>query len=221
MKEEEKENIELVVQNLCFGNETNATFILSLKEKNGSRILNISIGNYDAQIIAMELENIKYPRPLTHDLIANIFSEFRIIPECVRIVSEENGVFFSLLKFFDGTKIDIRPSDAILIALKTKIPIFISDKLFSNLSVPVSYLQNERDIIIEKEPIEDIEATLSKITDDVVPDKEVNETNFSIEMLKNMLQESIKNEEYEMAATIRDKLKKIEDDRNNTNFPKI
>jgi len=100
-------------------------YALILREVNGNRRLPIIIGAAEAQSIALEMEGIKPPRPLTHDLMKNIIGAFGGDLTDIIIDDLRDGTFYAKLNI-DSQQIDSRPSDAIALALRAKVPIFVS-----------------------------------------------------------------------------------------------
>ena len=122
------ENLEVVVKGLTFDPVTNVPIII-LKDVNGSRMLPIWIGVFEANAIALEMESISTPRPMTHDLLKNVFDVMN--GKMLRIVVDnlEKNTFYATihLEFMgEELKVDSRPSDAIALALRAKVPIFVS-----------------------------------------------------------------------------------------------
>lgn len=110
--------------------------VVVLKDKAGDRTLQIWIGPAEAVAISMELEQRSAPRPMTHDLIRNIFAQLTIKVERLVITEVRDNTYFArLLLVTDGEQqdIDCRPSDGIAIALRVKAPIFIPDELLSHI----------------------------------------------------------------------------------------
>ena len=108
---------------------TNGTVVV-LREATGSRILVIGIGPMEASAIAMELEGVKPPRPMTHDLLRNVLSRFNASVSKVFINDLRDETFYALitLETDRGTlEIDSRPSDAMALALRARAPIFCSE----------------------------------------------------------------------------------------------
>ena len=171
---------------ISFQPSTRNYFIL-LKEIEGNKIIPLKIGSYEAQSIALAMESIEESRPMTHDLICAIFSEVDFNLKSIRITDLRNGVFFSKLdiesKKFGKYHIDARPSDAIAIAIRINAPILVSNKIIDNLSPQ---------LITTFEP--------SHESDD----------RKALKTLKLKLENAVKNERYEVAANLRDKIKKIE-----------
>jgi len=124
--------IELIVLRIQFPDGAEENPIIYLKEKEGERILPIMIGLNEAQSINMALNNFKTPRPLTHDLIVNLFEALGLKLERVVINDLRENTYFARLILFDEERktvysIDARPSDSIAIALRFNAPIFVSE----------------------------------------------------------------------------------------------
>ena len=160
-----------------------------LKEKNGERTLPIVIGEYEAQSIALGLENIKPPRPITHDLTLNILESCGVVMDSVLITELKNNTYYAVIRLKKKLKywdIDARPSDAIAMAVRNTIPIFVDEEVM-NLG---SYEPDE-------EEKESKSYTFESVTN-------------QLEKLKADLQKAVENEDYEQAAELRDQIKKIE-----------
>ncbi len=126
--------VEVVVATLAMDQKTNTPVVI-LKDVSGERKIPIWIGHPEANIIAMELSEKKFARPLTHDLMANILKGLEVKLQRVEISELEGSIFFAKLyleKDNDLICIDARPSDSIALALKTKAKIFADAKLFSS-----------------------------------------------------------------------------------------
>lgn len=108
--------------------------IVILKDESGKYSLPIWIGVMEASAIAMELENVKFSRPLTHDLIKNILQELNVSVEKIVVNDLRDNTYFALIHIkMQGKdhKIDSRPSDAIAIALRTGSPIYVDDSVIT------------------------------------------------------------------------------------------
>ena len=114
------------------------TYAVVLKETGGDRFIPIIIGSFEAQSIALALESIETPRPLTHDLICDLINFYDGNLKAVRISNIEDGIYIAHLEIeSQGHKcktIDSRPSDAITVALKTSTPILISSSIIDESS---------------------------------------------------------------------------------------
>jgi len=108
--------------------------ILLMEDSGHQRILPIWIGAPEANIIALQLENIPTPRPLTHDLLCRVLESVEGRIKEVRICDcREETYFARLILHHDGKEleVDARPSDAVALALKNKVPIYVKDKVFT------------------------------------------------------------------------------------------
>jgi bifunctional DNase/RNase len=179
-------------------------YALILKEVGGDRRLPIIIGSFEAQHIALELEGIKPPRPLTHDLLKNIIEQLGFSLSHVFINELRDGTFFAKIKLDVGSveEIDARPSDAIALALKFAVPIYVSEEVMNEVSfIPEKGEEGEED----EETGETAKQTdFTSIPENVDPFiKKMNK-------LKSDLKEAVEKEDYEKAAYIRDEIKKME-----------
>ena len=160
-----------------------------LKEKNGKRTLPIVIGEYEAQSIALGLENLKPPRPITHDLALNLLETCGVKIDSVLITELKNNTYYAVIRLKKKLKywdVDARPSDAIAMAVRCMTPIFVDEEVM-NVGA------------YEPDEVEDEE-------------KEYNMGTVATELdeLKSDLQKAVENEDYEKAAELRDKIKRIE-----------
>lgn len=175
--------------NGIFVTQTQASGIL-LKEKNGERTLPIIIGEYEAQSIALGLEKIKPPRPITHDLIINLLDTSGVSLEDVLITELKDNTFFAILRCkmnMEMLEIDSRPSDAIALAVRMGTPIYIDELVMEQ----AAYIPDEK----EKQSNQNY---IFATQDD------------EITKLKEQLQKAVEQEDYEKAAKIRDKIKQLE-----------
>tara|TARA_B100001173_G_scaffold302932_1_gene305146 strand:- start:1191 stop:1727 length:537 start_codon:yes stop_codon:yes gene_type:complete len=164
----------------------NRSYAVILKELDGERRLPVLIGAFEAQSIAMAMEYMETPRPLTHDLITNLIKGIDANLSAVKIIKLKDGIFYSVLDIQSNKighrEIDSRPSDALAIAIRMHAPILVSTEIMNEAIILEKDLQNIDDEI-EQEPM--------------------------IETLEKQLQKAIDKEDYEVAARIRDKIKKI------------
>lgn len=177
-------------------------YALILKEVGGERRLPIIIGSFEAQHIALELEGIKPPRPLTHDLLRNIIEQLGFSINYVYINELRDGTFFAKIKLDVASldEVDSRPSDAIALALKFAVPIYVSEEVMNE----VSFIPEKEDTDAEKESELPNEKEMEQNIKEVDP--------FLRKMLKlkNELKVAVEKEDYEKAATLRDEIKKLE-----------
>ena len=197
------DRVKLKVMGITYSQIQNGAYALVLAEENGDRRIPIIIGTAEAQSIAIRLEHLTPPRPMTHDLFASFAQGFGIRLREVFVYHYEDGVFSSELLFDDGTRqirIDSRTSDAIASdvresiasALRTQSPIYTTEKII-----------NEAGIIFQEEPKEK-----KKEETKTVKRKHLND--YSTKELKERLEEAVRMEAYEKAALIQQELKKRE-----------
>ena len=189
------DRVKLKVMGITYSQIQNGAYALVLAEENGDRRIPIIIGTAEAQSIAIRLEHLTPPRPMTHDLFASFAQGFGIRLREVFVYHYEDGVFSSELLFDDGTRqirIDSRTSDAIAIALRTQSPIYTTEEIIS-----------EAGIIFQEEPKEK-----KKEETKTVKRKHLND--YSTKELKERLEEAVRMEAYEKAALIQQELKKRE-----------
>jgi len=211
------ENSVDVIQVDIFGLSLSSTisgggYAIILKEIGGERRLPIIIGQFEAQAIAFELEGMKPPRPLTHDLLRTLIETFGYRVETVTINELKDSTFYSRIKFDAETigEIDARPSDAIALALKFSAPIYVSSAIMDEIGFIPEYEEHaskreegeeESDILSGKESTE--EEIFSDTSNLSVKEKK-------LKKLKIELDEAVTKEDYEKAAQLRDEIKKME-----------
>lgn len=130
--------IELVVSDMMSKVSDHRAHVLVLQEKDGLRKIIVALGLLEAQAIAFSLRGVDVGRPLTHDLFGSLSKAFGIELQHVLIDRIEDGTFYSLLHYTqneDSAYIDSRTSDAIAIALRAKVPIFIREELLNRMCI--------------------------------------------------------------------------------------
>lgn len=203
--------IKLRVQGLTNSQIQSGAYALILAEEDGPRRIPIIVGTSEAQSIAIALERIVPPRPLTHDLFTTFSRAFGITLHEVFIYKFEDGVFYSELLFEDGdrqVKLDSRTSDAIAIALRVKCNIYTTEAIVRECGVVLEEVtvpgdaEDEDDDLLDMEP-EDIqdEAKLKKWL-----------TLLDTQELNERLQEAISEENYEFAKMYKDELRRREEE---------
>jgi bifunctional DNase/RNase len=172
-------------------------YALILREVNGNRRLPIIIGASEAQSIALEMEGIKPPRPLTHDLMKNIIASFGAELAEILIDDLRDGTFYAKLSI-DSQLIDSRPSDAIALAVRYGVQIFVA-----------SSVMDEAGFVPEEEEEEQTGASApppkSKQPSPQQPTRMT-----KLEELNQQLMEAIEKENYEKAASLRDEIRKLD-----------
>ena len=197
--------IKLTIKGISYSQTQTGAYALVLSEMEGSRTLPIIIGAFEAQSIAIALEKeIRPPRPLTHDLFKTFSERFSIDIKEVIIHKLVDGVFFSsLICEKDGVEevIDTRTSDAIAIAVRFQAPIFTYENILDKAGV---YLKVEEELELtdsseEQEISLDTESLLGL-------DKESSYAKLSVSELNEELDKAVSDENYELAAKIRDEI---------------
>lgn len=172
-------------------------FVVILKDDIHGRWLPIVVGSTEAQAIALQLEKISPPRPLTHDLMKNLLNSIKV--QVTRIVVNdlrENTYYAAISLKNNGASqdIDARPSDAIALALRMQAPIYVEDSVMKRAAVLEQ--PSEEDIIGEVErPISDVD---------------------QLEELNIQLQKAVREERFEDAARIRDEIIELKNERHQT-----
>lgn len=196
-------NVKLSILGISFSQVQAGAYALIFAEENGIRRLPIVIGTPEAQSIAIVMENMKPPRPLSHDLIYNIFKAMDIELIEVFIYKFEDGAFFAELLLKQNGKefrIDSRTSDAVAIALRTNSPIYTTETIMQNMAI----VFDEKEILsADLHQQESSESTSKEKIEDIKTDA-----------LKMKLKEAIEEENYELATKLRDEIKRREEGSN-------
>ncbi len=143
--------IEMKVAGLTIDPLTNTPIVI-LKDLNDKKAIPIWIGLFEATAIATELEHISFARPMTHDLIKELLSSLEVTVEKVEIIDIRNNTFFANIHLNRGGRrivVDSRPSDAIALALRTQVPIYVDEKVIEK-SRNVDFGVKEEDLDDEK-----------------------------------------------------------------------
>ncbi|MDK2977592.1 MAG: uncharacterized protein PWP52_306 [Bacteroidales bacterium] len=200
--------IKLNVLGISYSQTQTGAYALVLTEENGERRIPIIIGGFEAQAIAIQLEGLKPPRPLTHDLFLNFATSFGINLLEVNIYRLEEGVFYSQLICNNGKNnisIDARTSDAIALALRFKCPIYTTEEILQKSGIVID-IESE-DKISPQKPSPD-KPSDKPGEEDVSSMSGYEFEDLDIEALEVLLDEAIKKEEYEKASIIRDEINK-------------
>lgn len=124
--------IEMKVRGLMVDPVTNVPIVI-LRDTSDSRVLPIWVGIFEANAIALKVEDIQTPRPMTHDLLRNLLQALEARVERVVVTDLRDGTYYALIHVNVGGKstvIDSRPSDALALALRTSAPIFVEETVF-------------------------------------------------------------------------------------------
>ncbi|MEA3485567.1 MAG: bifunctional nuclease family protein [Candidatus Aerophobetes bacterium] len=148
---------EVKVVNVAIDVKSNMPVII-LREKEGDKTLPIWVGLFEAQAIALALENVKPPRPLTHDLTKSIIKELKGKVDKVVINDLKNNTFYARIMMRrngENIQVDSRPSDAIALALRLKVPIYIEEEVLDKVTAGSKPIE-EKEIEDFKKKLKDL-----------------------------------------------------------------
>jgi bifunctional DNase/RNase len=189
------ERVQVDILGLSTSPASGGAYALILKEMGGSRRLPIIIGAFEAQSIALEMEGIKPPRPLTHDLMKTIIDRMGVSLSEVVVHELRDGTFYAKISL-DSQEIDSRPSDAIALAVRYSVPIYVSERVMEEASfVPEAESEEGEKLSLPTQEKKPANLKMSKL-----------------ESLNAQLKEAIEKEEYEKAARLRDEIRKLAPD---------
>ncbi|MDD2550176.1 MAG: bifunctional nuclease family protein [Bacteroidales bacterium] len=191
--------VKLNVLGISYSQTQSGAYALVLSEEGGKRRIPIIIGGFEAQAIAIQLEGLTPPRPLTHDLFLNFAKSFGIEILDVHIYKLEEGVFFSKLCCDNEGKevfIDARTSDSIALALRFGCPIYISNDIMKRAGIVLDIDEAESD-----EPTKDDDSSMRDSESEALKQ-------LSTEELNMLLEDAVSREDYERASRIRDEISK-------------
>jgi len=186
------EKTRLKIQGITFNQVQAGAYALILAEEKGNRRIPIIIGTPEAQSIAIFLESLRPPRPLTHDLFVSFIQMLNMTLKEVDINKYEEGVFYSELVFSNGVKdifLDSRTSDAVALAIRANAPIYMDDEILKKVAIEVD--DDDFDEFPDQTPQQEI----------------VSLDNLGAEKLQKLLKDAIASENYEKASYIRDLIK--------------
>ncbi|PYP99463.1 MAG: hypothetical protein DMF82_24770 [Acidobacteria bacterium] len=126
--------IEMSIKGLMIDPITNMPIII-LRDQDGQRVLPIWVGVFEANAIALQIENVQTPRPMTHDLLKNIISDLHAHVQRIVVCALKENTFYATIHITVGDQalaVDARPSDAIALALRTQSPIFVEETVIQN-----------------------------------------------------------------------------------------
>ncbi len=199
------QKIELEISGLSHTITQSQSYAVLLSEVGGVRKLPIVIGAFEAQAIAVAIEKVVINRPLSHDLIKNLFTIFNINLREVLIDNLQDGIFYSkLICEKDGQEIEVdsRTSDALALAVRFNCPIFTYEFILETAGAIINEQENKDEDDDDEEEDEDaseiVGAALSAESDDI--------SGMSLKELNDKLKEFLDKEDYESAARIRDEI---------------
>lgn len=171
-------------------------FVILLRGTEDERTLPISIGQLEAQSIALQLNEIPFPRPLTHDLFKNVLNELGSTVVRTEICALKDETFFARLIVQIGDKtvsVDARPSDAIALALRFSSPVFVDEQVMEEAGIIIPEADKQNTGIVDET------SSAAETASEMTP----------IELLRKKLNTAIAEERYEDAAQLRDEINKL------------
>lgn len=205
--------IRLSVLGISYSQIQSGAYALILAQVNGPYRIPVVIGAAEAQSIALRLESIAPPRPMTHDLFVSFAHAFGVKLKEVFIYKFEDGIFSSELTFTDGERtvvIDSRTSDAIAIAMRTHAPIYTTPAILDETGfIMESHDESPDDDDTENNDGDDTDTrNIGGFDIPADVDMEPKLENYTVEELERTLQRLIDNENYEEAAHVAEILRK-------------
>ena len=190
------ELFEVQATEIIQSNSANNTYVLMLNEPESNQNIPIMIVEYETQVIIMARERVRGKRPLTHNLVCDILTTFSLRPNKVVIERFEEGIFYANIYISDGIterKIDSRASDAVALALAQQLPIYTTQAVLDETGLAGdTFLDDDDDDTMENE-------------------------NTNIEDLEQQLKILERNEEYEKAAELLEKINRLKSERKEYN----
>ncbi|WP_313383855.1 bifunctional nuclease family protein [Chishuiella sp.] len=205
--------IRLNIKGISYSQTQTGAYALILEENVGGRKLPIIIGSFEAQAIALALEkDINPPRPLTHDLFLSLGKEFDLTVESIYIYKLEDGVFYSNIVFSNDegrhAEIDSRTSDAIALAVRFNAPIYAYEHVVEKAGIHLDVFEEEENMRRAANNFEDDLDILAGIENDLSDTNEFE--GWSKEDLQSEMDKAVQNEDYELAARLRDQIDNME-----------
>jgi len=192
-----QKKIKLNILGLSYSQTQSGAYALVLAEEEGERRIPIIIGGVEAQSIAIKLEGLEPPRPLTHDLFLNFSKSFNIEVIEVVVYKLEEGIFYSELVCRHGNEqlhIDSRTSDAVALALRFGCPIYTYEEIIEKAGIVLDFDKKEEG------------HTVTPVTPQSSEGSSKRYKSKTLDELQQMLQEAVMNEDYEKASKIRDEI---------------
>ena len=190
--------VEMDILGLSTSPGSGGAYALILTEKEGSKRLPIIIGAFEAQAIALEMEQIKPPRPMTHDLLKNIILGHESSVREVVISELHEGTFFAQIHIQskgNSIELDARPSDAIALAIRFQAPVYVAEEVLHEAGIKADDIRQETEGKQTREPIQSEGKTHPPLN--------------KMDQLEQELKIAIETENYEKAASIRDKINQL------------
>jgi bifunctional DNase/RNase len=194
--------VKLNILGLSYSQTQTGAYALVLSEADGNRRIPIIIGAVEAQAIAIQLEGLKPPRPLTHDLFLNVALAFGIEIAEVFIHKLEEGIFYAEIVCEQNSnriRVDSRTSDAIALALRFECPIFTTEEIIEKAGINMEFDESDGRVSDEVEDAENVKKPSVG---------HIDYSEYSPDELNELLDVAISDEDYERASEIRDEINK-------------
>ena len=191
--------IQVDIIGLSTSPSSGGAYALVLGEVGGNRRLPIIIGAFEAQAIALELEKIQPPRPMTHDLLRSLFDALDAEVTDVVIDDLREGTFFAKIRYVadeEEATLDARPSDAVALAVRTDAPLFVSATVLDEAGIPADDDEIGEHVESDAEP--DLESAVSSAMS-------------TLDRMESQLEKAIAAEDYEKAARLRDDIARMKE----------
>lgn len=212
----QESTIPLTLVGITYNQIESGVYALILRERDGGRRLPIIIGYPEAQAIECKLQNVRTPRPLTHDLMAQMLHTLQATVLCVIIRRFPNGVFGAFIDILDQSGkhnvMDARSSDAIALAIRLDVPILTSEKVLAEAGIPTDPSTSTRPTerpetelrIVSSDIVGDDKASLAENMDTDPDARRVERLSImSLAALEKKLEEAIASDNFEYAALIK------------------
>ena len=197
------QKIELEISGLSHTITQSQSYAVLLSEVHGNRKLPIVIGAFEAQAIAVAIEKVVINRPLSHDLIKNMFTIFQINLREVLIDNLQEGIFYSKLiceRYVQEIEIDSRTSDALALAVRFNCPIFTYEFILDSAGAIINEPESE------EEEDDELESSLEALQEAATQHDDLSE--MSVKDLNDRLKDFLDQEDYESAARVRDEIER-------------
>ena len=202
--------IEFIVSDIKNAQAPSEAYALILKEKEGERLLPILIGMNEARAIVLEMNKMKPKRPTPHDLFLRLSEVCKVYAGYVVIHKFEEGVFYADIHFRrengEVFTIDSRTSDAVVLALKCNIPVYVEEEVLEAYFSDEENLETFSSDMEEEQEVDDLEMDLSDENYDKYLSTKLEE--MSLEELQNLLDGAVECEDFEMASKIHDEIER-------------
>ena len=203
--------LEFIVSDIRNAQAPSEAYALILKEKEGERMLPILIGMSEARAIVLEMNKMKPKRPTPHDLFLRLSEVCKVYAGYVVIHKFEEGVFYADIHFRKENgevfTIDSRTSDAVVLALKCHIPVYVEEEVLETYFSDTENLEVlSSDTEEEEQEVDDLEIDLSDENYDKYLSTKLEE--MSLEELQNLLDGAVECEDFEMASKIHDEIER-------------